>query len=330
MARADLLVQLAKHAVSNDNSKVLQVLEGIIAEEHQKNHRVLAERLTRVIRDSGEQKRTGRILQNGIASLVHELIPERSFADIYLSKHNIKLLNDLKEEHLRKELLQSYGLSPRNRLMFLGPPGNGKTTLAEALAYELMLPLVVVRYDGLIGSFLGETANRLNKVFEYTRTQNCLLFFDEFDVIGKERGDRNETGEIKRIVSSLLLQIDALPSRTVIVVASNHASLIDSAAWRRFQVRIELAPPTPKESAQYLIDYQHKTKMNFGIDCGKIVQLLKPISYAELEEFCRDVLRKAILHKLTEKATAITKQKISEWNSRDKLKNMNLPVVAGK
>ena len=322
MARADLLVQLAKAVVNNDSSKMLQALEGIIAEEHQKNHRVLAERLTRIIRDSGEQKRTGRIMQNGIASLVYELVPERSFADIYLSDHNKKLLNDLKEEHLRRELLQSYGLSSRNRLMLLGAPGNGKTSLAEALAYELMLPLVVVRYDGLIGSFLGETANRLNKVFEYVRTKHCLLFFDEFDVIGKERGDRNETGEIKRIVSSLLLQIDALPSRTVIVVASNHASLIDSAAWRRFQVRLELAPPTPQEAAQYLFDYQSKTDLEFGVGIKKIIEQLKPTSYAELEEFCRDVMRKAILHKLTTKATSITNQKITEWNNRDRLKNI--------
>lgn len=320
MARADLLVELAKAAINNDNTKTLLALEGIIAEEHQKNHRVLADRLTRIIRDTGEQKRTGRVLQNGIASLVYELVPERTFGDVYLSDHNRKVLDDLKEEYLRRELLQTYGLPPRNRLMFLGTPGNGKTSLAEALAYELILPLVVVRYDGLIGSFLGETANRLNKIFEYAREKSCVLFFDEFDVIGKERGDRNETGEIKRIVSSLLLQVDALPSRTVIVVASNHASLIDSAAWRRFQVRIELAAPSPKDAEKYLADYQTKTGLKFGLSSKNIVEKLQPTSYAELEEFCRDVLRKSILQKRRENATPITNQKIAEWNQRDSLR----------
>ena len=321
MARADLLAQLAKAAINNDKSQVLQSLESIIAEEHQKNHRALAERLTSIIRNNGEQKRTGRVLQSGIASLVVELTPDRDFSDIYLSETNRQLLADLKEEHLRGELLQTYGLSPRNRIMLLGAPGNGKTSLAEALAYELMLPLIVVRYEGLIGSFLGETANRLNKIFEYARERHCLLFFDEFDVIGKERGDRNETGEIKRIVSSLLLQIDALPSRTVIVVASNHASLIDSAAWRRFQVRLELKPPTVVAAERYLVDYQKKTKINFGVACRTIIKRLKPISYAELEDFCRDVLRKAVLHKLTTEASSITNQKITEWNSRDQSRN---------
>ena len=160
-----------------------------------------------------------------------------------------------------------------------------------------MLPLIVVRYDGLIGSFLGETASRLNRVFEYVRQRHCLLFFDEFDVIGKERGDRHETGEIKRVVSSLLLQVDSLPSRTVIVVASNHPHLLDQAAWRRFQVRIELAPPTKAEAIAYIESYQRKTTLHFGVAVNTLVEKLKPTSYAELEDFCCDVLRKAILGK---------------------------------
>lgn len=320
MARADLLVQLAKAAVAGDSSKVTQYLEGIIAEEHDKNHKVLASRLTRILRENGEQKRMGRILQNGIASLVHDITPEKTLNDIYLSKDNKEIIKELISENHRRELLQTYGLSPRNRLMFVGPPGNGKTTLAEILAYELMLPLIVVRYDGLIGSFLGETASRLNRVFEYVRQRHCLLFFDEFDVIGKERGDRHETGEIKRVVSSLLLQVDSLPSRTVIVVASNHPHLLDQAAWRRFQVRIELAPPTKAEAIAYIESYQRKTTLHFGVAVNTLVEKLKPTSYAELEDFCCDVLRKAILEKQKDNAKTISNQKIAEWNKRDNLK----------
>src|SRR3712207_6872521 len=95
----------------------------------------------------------------------------------------------------------------------------------------------------MIGSYLGETAGRLKRVFEYARTTPCVLFFDEFDTIGKERGDVHETGEIKRVVSSLLLQIDALPSYVTVVVASNHPELLDRAVWRRFQLRLYLPPP---------------------------------------------------------------------------------------
>ncbi|WP_423905977.1 AAA family ATPase [Candidatus Spongiihabitans sp.] len=320
MARADLLVQLAKAAIVGDSNRIAQSLEGIIAEEHDKNHKILADRLTRVLRENGEHRRTGRILQNGVSTLVHDIVPEKTLGDVYLSKANKIILHELIEENHRRELLQTYGISPRSRLMFVGPPGNGKTTLAEALAYELMLPLVVVRYEGLIGSFLGETASRMNKIFEYARQRHCVLFFDEFDVIGKERGDRHETGEIKRVVSSLLLQVDALPSRTIIVVASNHAHLLDKAAWRRFQVRIELSPPKKTEVATYIVDYQRKTKLNFGLAPATIATKLKPSSYAELEEFCRDVLRSAILKNKKHNAKLLTNQRIAQWNQRDNLK----------
>lgn len=104
------------------------------------------------------------------------------------------------------------GYEPSNNLLLIGDSGNGKTSLAEAIAEALMMPLLTVRYENIIGLYLGETASRLSKLFEYVHTIECVLFFDEFETLGKERGDIHETGEIKRVVSSLLLQIDALPS----------------------------------------------------------------------------------------------------------------------
>ena len=110
------------------------------------------------------------------------------------------------------------------------------TSLAEAIAEKLMLPFLTVRYENIIGSYLGETASRLVKLFDYVKTQSCVLFFDEFETIGKERGDTNETGEIKRVVSSLLMQMDNLPSYVIVIAATNHDVLLDKATWRRFQI----------------------------------------------------------------------------------------------
>lgn len=153
------------------------------------------------------------------------------------------LLNELVAEQHRADLLRSYNLEPRHRILLAGPPGNGKTTLAEALANALCVPMVVVRYGAVIGSYLGETAQRIARVFEEARLRHCVLFFDEFDAVGKGRGDHHETGELKRVVSSLLLQIDALPSTMVVVTATNHPELLDHAIWRRFQVCVELLAP---------------------------------------------------------------------------------------
>ena len=121
-------------------------------------------------------------------------------------------------------LLRSHSLEPRHTILLIGPPGTGKTSLAGAIAAELALPFLTVRYEGLVGSYLGETAGRLQEVVDYVSRTPCVLFFDEFDSVGKERSDAQETGEIKRVVSSLLLQMDALPSHCVVVCATNHRS----------------------------------------------------------------------------------------------------------
>ncbi len=145
-----------------------------------------------------------------------------------------------------------------------GPPGNGKTSLAEALARELMLPLLVVRYEAVIASYLGETALRLNSLFDQIRPLRCVVFFDEFDVLGKERGDTHETGEIKRVVSSLLLQVDGLPSHVVTVAATNHPELLDRAVWRRFQIRLNLPPPRPTDIDEWMRRFEGRTPIRFG------------------------------------------------------------------
>src|SRR6202041_2570855 len=159
--------------------------------------------------------------------------------------------------------------------------GNGKTTLAEAIAESLNLPLLAVRYEAVIGSFLGETASRLRRVFDLARSMPCVLFFDEFDAIGKERGDIHETGEIKRVVTSLLMQIDELPSYTIVAAATNHPELLDRAAWRRFQLRLALPRPTAKQLAEYIEAFLKRFKEPTQVTGTSIAKRLGRISYAE-------------------------------------------------
>ena len=319
MARADLLITLIKSISKGDQLAVRRAIDGIISDERENKHHVLADRLASIVRENGEPThRPGRILNDGIEHLLYHRMPERRLPEIILSPKSRAVIEQLVEEHHRADLLKSYGLIPRNRLMFIGPPGNGKTILAEALANELMVPFLIVRYEGLIGSFLGETASRLQKIFDYACQQKCVLFFDEFDVVGKERGDTHETGEIKRVVSSLLLQIDALPSYSVVVVASNHAQLLDSAVWRRFQIRIELPRPTQNQLIGFLQNYEEETSLKFGLPARTIVEKVRFDSFSALEEFCRDVYRQAVLARQQDNARKITECKILQW--RDQLK----------
>ena len=320
MTRADLLINLIKSATKGDQSSVRQAAENIIAEERENKHYILADRIASVVQENGKTShRPGRMLENGIAHLLYYRVPEWRLSDIILSSHNQSLIKEIAEEHHRIDLLKSYGLLPRNRIMLIGPPGNGKTTLAEALANELMVPLLIVRYEGLIGSFLGETASRLQKIFDYARQQKCVLFFDEFDVVGKERGDTHETGEIKRVVSSLLLQIDALPSYSVVVVASNHAQLLDTAVWRRFQVRLEMPCPTRAQRITFIENYEKITSLNFGLSARTIIEKIRFDSFSAIEDFCRDVYRRAVLDKQQDNAKKITEAKIKQWRQQLKI-----------
>ena len=206
-----------------------------------------------------------------------------------------RVIEELVEEQQRGDLLRSYGIEPRNRLLLSGPPGNGKTSVAEAIASELLLPFYVVRYEGVVSSFLGETAARLDNAFEFARTRRCVLFFDELDTIAKERSDEHETGEIKRVVSTLLLQIDRLPAHVILVAATNHGELLDRAAWRRFQMRVELGPPSRAQATRFLEGLAARFGGDLGFAPRTLADKLAGASFAELEEFALDVRRRAIL-----------------------------------
>jgi SpoVK/Ycf46/Vps4 family AAA+-type ATPase len=207
-------------------------------------------------------------------------------------------------------------LEARHRLLLCGPPGNGKTSLAEAIAEALALPLVVVRYEGVIGSYLGETANRLRAIFDFVRTRECVLFLDEFDTLGKERGDVHETGEVKRVVSSLLLQIDDLPDHVVVITATNHPELLDRAVWRRFQVRLLLPAPSHAQVAEWLRRFQARVDEPLGYEAVSLARRLKGLSFGEIEDFTADIARRKVLSAPAVKLKAIVTSQLSQLRHR--------------
>jgi SpoVK/Ycf46/Vps4 family AAA+-type ATPase len=201
-------------------------------------------------------------------------------------------------------------------VLLSGPPGGGKTSLAEAIATELAIPLLTVRYEGLIGSFLGETASRMDALFAGVRTRPCVLFFDEFDAVAKERGDVHETGEIKRVVSSLLLQVDRLPSHVVVIAATNHPELLDRAVWRRMQLRLELPMPTRDSKVEWIRAWQECNRFDLGMAPRTIADRLGTVSFAELEEFAGDVRRRAILSGPDANIGELAQRMLAQWSKR--------------
>lgn len=333
MARADLLVDLVKTATCGDQLAFRKAAEELIQEEKQKGYRLLAERLAKALQPSvvhAARPSIGNAVNNSQRKeLFYEIMPEHNLQSLVLPEKIRTQIQELVEEQHRAELLHAHNLRARNRVLLAGPPGNGKTTLAEALAYELMYPLIVIRYETLVGSYLGETSSRLKSVMDYARTQRCVLFFDEFETLSKERGDTHETGEIKRVVSTLLMQLDEMPDYVVVVAASNHPELLDKAVWRRFQLRIELATPTREQLTQYISSISERSNVKFGYKPETLAKHLLGLNFAETEEFCLGIIRRAILDMKTENAQQITKLKLEQWKSRLKPITKNCTETVG-
>jgi SpoVK/Ycf46/Vps4 family AAA+-type ATPase len=319
MARSDLLISLVKAGAQGDRGMFHRTVDAIIAEERGKQHNVLAEQLEETLRKNGKSVAPQPLASNGsFQSLLHETTPQRSLGDLVLSGSVRRACDELVEEQQRADLLRSHNIEPRNRLLLIGPPGNGKTCLAEALARSLGLALLTVRYEGVVGSFLGETASRLSKLFDHVVTRPCLLFFDEFDTLGKERGDVHDTGEIKRVVSSLLLQIDRLPSYVVVVAATNHQELLDRAVWRRFQIRLELPRPSSIQIAEWFRLAAERWKLPTTLTPTNIAQRVRFESFAEMEEFALDVVRRTVLAQGQKEIASVLKDRIAQWKVRAK------------
>ena len=319
MARSDLLVSLVRAGAEGNNQELTKTVEAIIAEERAKQHNILADRLSRALSVNGAAHRTGSVDTRSASKAreyVVETTPTKRLDDLFLPPMCERACRSLVEEQHRADLLRAHGLDPRHRVLLVGPPGNGKTSLAEAIAEALGVEFFVVRYDAIIGSFLGETASRLRRVFDYARTTPCVLFFDEFDAVGKERGDVNETGEIKRVVTSLLMQVDALPSYTIFIAASNHCELLDRAVWRRFQLRLELPAPDTGQIARYFESFATSLDQSLGVAPLRIAETLGPISYAEAEEFCVGVRRNLALSIGGQPLKTIVTRELKLWQAR--------------
>lgn len=315
MARSDLLLNLVRAGFSGERELFTKTVEAVIAEERSKSHHVLADSLSSALTQApkGSNAPLHVVLKSPSAEMVLEQQPDISLSDLVLPTSVSVIAKQLIEEQQRADLLRSYNLEPRSRVLLTGPPGNGKTSLAEAIATALSVPFLVVRYERVVNSYLGETAKRLEEVFQYARMRQCVLFFDEFDALAKEREDRQESGEIKRVLNSLLLEVDRLPSYVVLVAATNHPDLLDRAVWRRFQIRANLPLPTQEQIAQWFSLLSCRFPQFSVAKAKRSFLQLAGASYSELEDVAQNVLRRCVLDE-TADSRQVLQEQIKLWS----------------
>ncbi len=213
--------------------------------------------------------------------------------EIQLSSDNRNTLNEILEEWNGRVALNKAGINRRSRLLFHGPPGCGKTVTALALASEMNLPAYVVRFDSLIGSYLGQTATRLRELFQYASHNRCLVFLDEIDVLGKRRGSQMDVGELDRIVVGLMQEMDLSLPRGLLIGASNLPRHLDDALWRRFDAQLEFKAPTRREIDIFMQSVAKRFHTRLSSKIREDSRTIK--DYASAERLIVDEARRTIL-----------------------------------
>ena len=306
MARGDTLRKLLTSFSRDDREEFRAAATQLIQEEKQKNHLLLAHDLERIMQKTISQQFASNHApwenypeiptdkETGLP-LVEVSIYRLSWDRVVLSEKNLKILERIVLENRQFELLQSYDLKPASKILFCGPPGCGKTLTAKVLAGVLERPLVYVNLSAIFSSFLGETAVNLTKVFDYVKTGEWVVFFDEFDAIAKDRNSHNEHGEIKRLVNSLLQLIDnSNVYQSLFIASTNYESLLDKAIWRRFDEIIFFDKPNYKLRLSLLRKNLSSIKHQ-GLNLNKFASKLKDATGADIERICLDAVKSVIL-----------------------------------
>ena len=219
--------------------------------------------------------------------------PRRYLRDLVLNNSLYSSLESLVEETRRWHEIDQAGLPRRQRILLHGPPGCGKSSIAEGLAGELGRILVTVRVDAVMSSYLGETAANLRRIFEFAGTGPYVVLFDEFDALGKERSDPADHGELRRVVNAYLQLLDRYKGPSLLIAATNHAAVLDYALWRRFDDVFEVPMPTIELLTAIL-----EANLNGRLPSRTLrveAQRLADLPHAAAERAARDAQRSALL-----------------------------------
>lgn len=313
--KAELLKRLFRAIASSDTEAIDKLTYLVIEEERSKGHTLLADQLENIKKKSQKEK---PVSNSKPASLVSENL--QALSELPTSKRfNLPLVTVIPREKLRhhmvlpdvvekrfqriereyaaRDRLAHHGLRYRQKILLYGSPGCGKTLGAERLAWNTGLPLLKVRFDAMVSSFLGETASNLRLVFEKAAAEPCLLFLDECDSIAKSREDTQEVGEIKRVVNTFLQILDEYESSSgLLVAATNLNKSLDTALWRRFDDLIEV--PKPGEQELEFILKQTLSAIDVGvINWPVIIQKMSGFSAAQAVRVAQDAAKRAILER---------------------------------
>lgn len=303
MATAEQIKALFRSHSEGDEERFYAIAMQIAAQAARKGHGKLAKEL----RDLIDEAKSRRDLITSTSTAIPVVKPRGELSGLLSVEYTKTRLSDMVlsddlrtriqrilREQRQQNKLRNHGLSPRRKLLLVGPPGTGKTMTAAALAGELHLPLFKILLDGLITKFMGETAAKLRIVFDAIARTRGVYLFDEFDAIGGQRTLGNDVGEIRRILNSFLQFLEQDISQSLIVSATNNPSLLDTALFRRFDDVIEYALP----AAVLIKKTFHSSLAVFNthdVQWEKVIGTAEGLSHADITRVCENVAKQAVL-----------------------------------
>lgn len=268
----------------------------IIRDEEKKRHHTAAQVLKGALRpnalNGAERPITISPVQS-LAGVLSQQITKARLNDVMLSKQSKEELQTIAKEWKHRARLQSVGITRRNRLFFHGPPGCGKSMTACALGNELSLPTYLVRFDAVIGAYLGQTATHLRQLFQFAETTPSILLIDEVDALAKKRGNPLDVGELDRIVIALMQELEHSHPQGIVIATSNLPANIDKALWRRFDLVLEFKKPRPTEMMRYASRLAGEYRIKIPPSILRHTKMAS--SYAEVRAMVEGVARRIAL-----------------------------------
>lgn len=301
MASADQLKALIRSHAEGDDTRFFSVALQVAAAEANGGHARLANELRDLV-DKSRQRRQQRTAQptpiaqprGELAALLRASYADLRLHDLVLAPEAMSRLHRITDEQRQREALASHGFQAARKVLLSGPPGTGKTMTASALAGELGMPLFLVRLDALVTKFLGETSVKLRLIFEAMAQTRGVYLFDEFDAYAGERGGGNDVGEMRRVVNSFLMMLEQDTSYSLVLAATNHPELIDSAMFRRFDAVLTYALPSA-EAAESIMRGRLAALSTRMVAWPDVVTAAAGLSQADVVRACEDAAKGAIL-----------------------------------
>jgi SpoVK/Ycf46/Vps4 family AAA+-type ATPase len=298
MARISVLTKLFSAVAAKDWERAQSLAKAIADAEERAGHHAAASALTGALSVTGpraEQSSALEALSSSQMLQPHVLarLPPAQLDGLELPAAVRRALVEVLKEQKHKDLLAQSGLQARSRLFFHGPPGCGKTVTARAMGTELGMPVFVVRFDALVGSYLGQTGLRLSEIFRFAETYPCVLLVDEVDAVGRRRGKATDIAELDRVVIALMQQLDLVRPAGIIVAASNLIGELDPALLRRFELTLEF--PAPSTSALHAYARRQAAARGVKLVNGVRHELSAAQSFADVDETMQTEQRRIIL-----------------------------------